>query len=162
MTLVSAPECYGKSTLISSWLELIKCPTAWISPDEYDNNLGAFLSYFIAAIQSIFPQTLADTQALLNAPELAPLRYLSGSLINELNAIGEDYILVLDDYHYILETSIHDLLDEMFRHTPRVLHLVIGPRTDPTISLAELRARWHVIGNVRRELVMLRSIITIR
>ena len=58
LTLVSAPTGYGKSTLISCWLETADCPTAWGSLDERDNALGSFLSYFLAAIETI-PSTLA-------------------------------------------------------------------------------------------------------
>ena len=53
LTLVSAPAGYGKSTLISCWLETADCPTAWVSLDERDNALGSFLSYFLAAIETI-------------------------------------------------------------------------------------------------------------
>ncbi|MCP4397290.1 MAG: hypothetical protein GY801_08340 [bacterium] len=36
LTLVSAPAGYGKSTLVSHWLELSDCPCAWISLDEME------------------------------------------------------------------------------------------------------------------------------
>lgn len=39
LTLVSAPAGYGKSTLISSWLDTCKYPSAWLSLDEQDNDL---------------------------------------------------------------------------------------------------------------------------
>lgn len=83
--LISAPAGYGKSTLISCWLRGLDMPTAWISVDESDNDLESFLSYFIAAIQSIYPEKLSDTQALLQAPELPPINYLSSVLINEFD-----------------------------------------------------------------------------
>ena len=38
LTLVAAPAGYGKSTLLSSWLERVDCPNAWISLDEHDNH----------------------------------------------------------------------------------------------------------------------------
>ncbi len=144
LLLVSAPAGYGKSTLISSWVMGLEMPSAWVSMDESDNDLGVFLAYLIAAIQSISPKTLIEMQALLQAPELPPLRYLSSVLINELNAISGDYFLVLDDYHLIHEITIHNLLDELLRFPPRGLHLVIGTRTDPLLSLVELRARGQM------------------
>jgi len=144
LVLVSAPAGYGKSTLISSWLQGSEIPWAWISLDESDNDLAGFLSYFIAAVQTIFPKSLIDLQGLLQAPELPPLRYLVNALPNELNAIGEDYTLVLDDYHNIQEINIHNLLDDLLRFPPQGLHLVIGTRTDPMMSLVDLRARRQV------------------
>ena len=73
LTLVSAPVGDGKSTLISCWLESVDCPIAWLRLDEHDNDLGHFLGYFIAAIQTIFPGTVPETQALLNVTLLPPI-----------------------------------------------------------------------------------------
>ena len=36
LTLVSAPAGYGKSTLVSSWLEGRAEPSAWLTLDEAD------------------------------------------------------------------------------------------------------------------------------
>ena len=62
LTLVSAPAGYGKSTLVSCWLEACDIPSAWISLDETDNDLRMFLVYFLAAVQRIFPDDLRETQ----------------------------------------------------------------------------------------------------
>ena len=51
LTLVSAPAGYGKTTLVSSWLDTMDGPQAWVSLDEYDNDLIFFLNYFLAAIR---------------------------------------------------------------------------------------------------------------
>ena len=58
LTLVVAPAGYGKTTLVSSWLAACDCPSVWLSLDEGDNNLALFLSYFSAAVQTIFPGSL--------------------------------------------------------------------------------------------------------
>jgi LuxR family maltose regulon positive regulatory protein len=79
-TLISAPAGYGKSTLVSFWLELCELPSAWVSLYEYDNNLHLFLSYFVQAVQNIFPGTVHDTQAMLKTPDLPPVTVLSRSL----------------------------------------------------------------------------------
>ncbi len=85
LTLVSASAGYGKSTLVSSWLESLDCPTAWLSLDENDNDLALFLTYFLTCVQTAFPDAVDDTVALIEGIELPPLRVLSNSLINELN-----------------------------------------------------------------------------
>jgi DNA-binding NarL/FixJ family response regulator len=73
LTLVSAPAGYGKSLLISSWLETCSAwPCAWFSLDEDDSNLRQFLSYFVAAVQSAFPQACEQTQDLVSAAQLPP------------------------------------------------------------------------------------------
>ncbi|MFN2166694.1 MAG: transcriptional regulator, partial [Anaerolineae bacterium] len=140
LTLVSAPAGYGKSTLISCWLRSADCPSAWLSLDEHDNALGGFLRYFLAAIQTIFPDALPETQALLQAPLLPQISTIAHLLINEIDQLGEPFLLVLDDFHVIEVQPIHDLLNELLLHPPRNLHLVLGTRMDPVLPLVSLRA----------------------
>jgi LuxR family maltose regulon positive regulatory protein len=40
LTLVVAPTGFGKTTLVSSWLEACDCPSAWLSLDENDDDLA--------------------------------------------------------------------------------------------------------------------------
>jgi len=141
LTLVSAPAGYGKSTLVSCWLEHVDCPTAWLSLDEQDNQLSTFLQYFLAAVQTIFPNKLTETAAMLTSMAQPPIAVIANSLNNEINQIGEFFILVLDDYQLIQEQSIHDLLNELLLHPPPNLHLVIVTRMDPPLSLVTLRAK---------------------
>lgn len=44
VSFVSAPAGYGKSTLISHWLESADSPSAWLSLEESDNDLVIFLN----------------------------------------------------------------------------------------------------------------------
>ncbi|MHC4165622.1 MAG: LuxR C-terminal-related transcriptional regulator [Planctomycetota bacterium] len=144
LSLVSAPAGYGKSTLASSWLETCAYPYAWLSLDEDDNDLHVFLSYFLAAIQSMFPDVGKTTQILLNTLILPPLSVLTEALLNDLDQIDDGFILVLDDYHRIRETAVHDLLSELLSHPPQGLHLVLLTRRDPPLPLVALRSRGQM------------------
>ena len=99
-TLVSAPAGYGKSMLISSWIDHSKNTYAWISLSDEDNDLSIFLSYINAAIQRIFPGVLSEFGMLLNASEMPPFKVLEETLINELDEINEDFILELYGQKY--------------------------------------------------------------
>jgi LuxR family maltose regulon positive regulatory protein len=144
LTLVSAAAGYGKTTLISSWLESSEQPWAWLSLDERDDDLVTFLTYFIAAIHTIYPAACRETLALLNAANLPPLDVFSRSLINELDQLEPAFTLVLDDLHFITDVAIHDLLTELLRYPPQPLHLVIITRRDPSLPITTLRARDQV------------------
>jgi len=141
LTLVSASAGYGKTTLISSWLEATDDPSAWLSLDEYDDDVPVFLTYFIAAVQTIFPVVGQETLALLNAASLPPLSVLARSLTSELEQLTSPFILVLDDFHVIRDSDIHDLLNELLRHPSRTMHLVVITRRDPPLPITQLRAR---------------------
>ncbi len=140
LILILAPAGYGKSTLASSWLEASEWPNAWISLDESDNDLHLFLTYLLNAVRTIFPEAVQKTLAMLNAPVLPPPQVLSGSLINELDMIKEDFVLAMDDFHLIRDKSVLELVIEVLRHPPRPLHLALIGRKDPFLPIYTLRA----------------------
>jgi len=49
LILVSAPAGYGKSVLVSQWVERQAQPSVWLSLDEADSDFRQFLSYLLAA-----------------------------------------------------------------------------------------------------------------
>lgn len=65
LTLISAPAGYGKSTLASRWMATCDGPSGWVSLDDSDGDVRMFLSYFLAAIQSLFPKTELSAEVLL-------------------------------------------------------------------------------------------------
>jgi len=77
--------------------------------DENDDDPRIFLRYYAAAIKRVFPNACDDIIALLNAPQLPPQEYLATKLVNELAALPEEFVLVLDDYHFIGEKAVHGL-----------------------------------------------------
>ena len=145
LALVSAPAGYGKSTLVSCWLEASDVRSAWVSLDEDDNDLGLFLSYFVSAIQRIFPATCGATLSMLNVAHLPPVSVLARSLINELDQIEKEFILALDDYHLIRDKSVHGLITKLLGHPSAFMHLVLIGRRDPPLPLTALRAKGQMI-----------------
>jgi len=141
LTLVSAPAGWGKTTLVGQWMDALEDPGAWVSLDETDNDPRVFLSYFIAAVRTAFPDACRETFALLKQGELPPLEVLGATLINELDSIQGHLVLALDDYHRIREPSIHQILTSLLVHPPNSLHLAIMSRRDPPIPVASLRGR---------------------
>ena len=135
LTLVSAPVGYGKTTLIAAWLGSCERPAAWLSLDKNDNDLALFLSYFTAAIGTVFPHSCSDTLELLHSPQTPTLDYLAGTLTNEIDALPGPIILALDDYHFINETGIQQLMARLINYQPASLHLVIATRSDPLLPL---------------------------
>lgn len=138
--LVSAPAGYGKSLLISCWLEKCERPGAWLSLDQGDNDLQRFLSYLVAAVHTIFPQAATETQLLIDSATLPPLAVLAATLVNELERVDHAFIIVLDDIHRIREKAVHEFLNLILHHPPRRMNLVLAGRRDPLISIATLRA----------------------
>ncbi len=141
LTLISAPAGYGKTTLASCWLDVSDNLSAWVSLDEKDNDFRRFLSYFLAAIQTIFSDAGRKTMALVNALTPPPVSALADNLINELDLIKQPFILVLDDFHLIKDESVLNLLTQWLRHLSQAMHLVLIGRRDPPLPISMLRAK---------------------
>ena len=144
LTLISAPAGYGKSVLMSSWLEESCFPSAWISLDHRDNDFRSFVAYFLASLRGLYPQLGEEVQALLQTPRFPPPHVIARNLINDLEQLDGRFILALDDYHFIHEKNIHDLVVEFLRHPLHSMHLAIASRVDPPLPLASLRAKGQL------------------
>jgi LuxR family transcriptional regulator, maltose regulon positive regulatory protein len=141
VTLVTAPAGYGKTVLISSWLNSQTESACWLSLESADNNPVVFLTYLVAAIKTIFPEGCAETSSLLRALDPPPLSILQTRLINELDLLPHKIIVILDDYHLIDRQEIHDVMIALVNHLPPNIHLLISAREDPPFPLAVWRAR---------------------
>ncbi|MFN2233636.1 MAG: LuxR C-terminal-related transcriptional regulator, partial [Anaerolineales bacterium] len=146
VTLLSAPAGFGKTTLVSNWLNSSGFQVAWLSLDEGDNDSARFLSYVIVAMQRTNLGVRESLQSILDAPQRPAAEMLLGALINEISGQEphERYILVLDDYHQIENPAIHQALSFLIEHQPPQLHLVITSREDPPLSLSLLRGRGQI------------------
>ena len=144
LTLVVAPAGYGKSVTISQWLDQTSNPNAWISLDDEHNSPRIFMDYLVAAIQQIFPGSLDNFKSILESNDSLTYNTLVPSLINELDAIGEEFILVLDDYYLIRENAVHTIVNDLLAYPPQNMHLVIITRMDPPLNINSLRAYSRV------------------
>src|SRR5690606_31622220 len=81
---------------------------------------------------------------IVQASQPPPIEPLLTALINEIAAIPDDFILVLDDYHVIDAKSIGDGLAFVVEHLPPQMHLVITTREDPILPIPRLRARGRM------------------
>ena len=147
LTLVAAPAGYGKTTLITSWLNSFTESTRhiWLSLEKSDNAPARFLSYWTTAWSRISDFELENILELLDAPQLPPFQNILDEIINPLARLKEPVILVLDDYHIITNALIHEMLEYFLEHQPRQTHLVIITRSDPPLPLARLRARSQMV-----------------
>ena len=144
LTLISASAGFGKTTLVSEWLADRKRPVAWLLLDEGDNDPTRFLTYLVAALQTIASNIGAGALAVLQAPQPPPTEVILTALLNEITNIPHHFILVLDDYHLIDSKPVDNVLTFLLEHLPPQMHLVIATREDPHLPLARLRARGQL------------------
>src|SRR5262249_183781 len=161
LTLLSAPAGFGKTTLLAAWLSrsdergtmndegseipVHRLKVAWLSLDEGDNDPTTFLSYLIAAIQTIAPTLRSAPLALLQIPQPPGLETLLHVVLNDLTTLGQECLLVLDDYHLIRTAAIHRALAFLVEHLPPALHVILATRAEPPLPLARLRGRGQLL-----------------
>ena len=144
LTLISAPAGFGKTTLVSEWVEGIERPAAWLSLDERENDPARFLTYLVAAVQTIAASVGEGVLSMLQSPQPPSPEAILTALLNDLTTIPDPFILVLDDYHVLEARAVDQALTSLVEHLPPQMHLVIATREDPPLPLARLRARGQL------------------
>ena len=150
LILISAPAGFGKTTLVSEWVQEMGGVTppiavAWLSLDGSDKDPARFLIYLVAALQTVAPNIGEGVLAALQSPQPPPAESILTLLINEITALPDDVILILDDYHAVDSKPVDNALVFLLEHQPSHLHLVLATREDPQLPLARLRARGQLI-----------------
>jgi len=141
LILISAPAGFGKTTLLSDWIQQSKMPVAWFSVDKGDNEPVHFLNYIIAGLQTVESNIGQSTRNLMKSLQLLPIQSILINFINDVISIPKDFALVLDDYHLVDSKSIHHLITFLLDHLPPQMHLIIATRSDPTLPLSRYRSQ---------------------
>ncbi len=147
LTLVSAPAGFGKTTLLAEWLAAAPADgrsVAWLSLDQRDNDPALFWTYLVAALKTAASEVGSGALSLLQPPR-PPSEAGLVTLLNDLDALSNDVVLVLDDYHVIDAREVQDGMAFLLEHLPPQIHLVIGSRADPALPLARLRGRGELV-----------------
>jgi ATP/maltotriose-dependent transcriptional regulator MalT len=145
LTLIIAPAGFGKTTLVTSCVTDCGIPVAWLSLDKDDNQARHFLNYLIAAVREADNTIGNESAQRMGAMQQALPEAVLTSLINDLDVVGREMILVLDDYQFISNQAVHEAVAFLLERCPKNFHLVIATRSDPPLSLARLRARGQTV-----------------
>jgi LuxR family transcriptional regulator, maltose regulon positive regulatory protein len=152
LTLISAPAGFGKTTLVSEWIATLtpapvpegEVKVAWLSLDEGDNDPNRFLIYLVSALRMIMVNIGEGELRALQSPQPPAVESILAALLNDIAAISDSFILVLDDYHMIESAAVDQALAFLVEHLPPHMHLVIATREDPPLPLARLRVRGQL------------------
>ena len=142
LILISAPAGWGKTSLLTAWLETEanERPFAFLRLEDGDDDAAVFWTYVIAALRTIHPGFMASEDEALRTPGMDPMRLVVPQLVNELGEIDEPIVLVLDDFHLTTQPSLHESVRYLVDHLPPKVCLVIATRADPPLPLGRLRA----------------------
>lgn len=149
IVVVTAPAGYGKTTLISSWITygIKKQKVTWLTLDAEDNEEGLFWSYFLQSFyrNAWIPEEMKQRADFMLSREISADRLPLISFINDLAGLGEQVIMVLDDFGVIQNPQILDKLKYLLRHLPANAHLIFSGREMCEIGLAKQKASGEVL-----------------
>jgi LuxR family maltose regulon positive regulatory protein len=141
LTLISAPAGYGKTTVAVEWMLSLGLQMLWLTLDEEDNDPVRFTGYLVAAFQQVDEDIGTRSLEMLQSPQLPQAEVLITPLINDLAARPSPLIFALDDYHFIQNSIIHQMVGFLLEHQPPHLHQVILTREDPLLPISRLLSR---------------------
>lgn len=159
LILLSAPPGYGKTTLLTGWVQSHEIACAWMALDTDDNDPTRFFLLLLNALNTHFPG-ISDLAPILSVPRTPQYDDLITEVVNRLaladgmtgTKAGGDVLLAMDDYHLITSQTIHEALQKLVNHLPPQLHLALLTREDPPLLLARLRARRQMVEIRARDL----------
>jgi LuxR family maltose regulon positive regulatory protein len=140
LVLVNAPAGFGKTNLLVDWFQQSAWPAAWLTLDAEDNDLTRLFRYLIYALQQIKPDLGAETLDLIQSTRASGIEMGLTLLINELSALSEHLVLVLDEFHQLSDPELLQAINYLLKHQPANLHLILAGRGEPQLELAPLRA----------------------
>ncbi|MFT7185026.1 MAG: LuxR family maltose regulon positive regulatory protein [Pseudohongiellaceae bacterium] len=142
LILVSAPAGYGKTTLVSQWLQHENKNFCWLSLDNADDEPVRFWRYLIGSINSRIENIGAETIRFLESTP-TQIEAAITSLVNALNEhsiSGHSLTIVLDDFHVIQNKEILQLFTYFIDFIPANIEVIITTRFEPSLPIS----RWSV------------------
>lgn len=162
LSLVSAPAGFGKTTLIRQWMEESPQKCCWYSLDDSDNEFQRFWRYFISSVQQFYPKIGETTLEMISSRSIFEVEdknfeVLLTPFINELFELEEGICFVLDDYHQISDSMIHESMAFFIENISTCFHLITTTRSDPPWPMHKWRVKNQMTEIRQSDLKMSRE-----
>jgi LuxR family transcriptional regulator, maltose regulon positive regulatory protein len=144
LTLVSAPTGFGKTSALAAWAAASPARFGWLSLDAGDDEPTRFWSYVVAAIAGAAREVRGTAARRLRAPGVSVADDVLPVVANELAALKQPLVVVLDDYHVISDHAIHAGVGYVLDRLGRGVHLVLACQSDPPLNVGRMRARGEL------------------
>jgi LuxR family maltose regulon positive regulatory protein len=152
LTLIRGQAGWGKSSVLAAWSAADSRPFAWFAVDRGDNDAVRFFRYAIESLRTVADSVGERSEALLRTPRLDIVDHLLPTLLNELDALPEPTVFVVEDYHTIDNAEVHEAVSYLLDHAPAHLELVISTRVEPPLPVSRLRGRGELLEVAAHEL----------
>ncbi len=164
LLLLTAPAGYGKTTIVTEFINSSGRMTAWVQVTADMKSVFDLIEYLVSSLRKInlqFGNSLLETIEMAENDSIrikdhqALLTELAGIMINDmLNTFTEKILIVLDDLHELQDSeNTFEFLDLLIRDLPVNVQLLIVSRQLPKLSLTHLRAKRQLREITQKELM---------
>ena len=141
LSIVCAPSGYGKTTLLSQWSKRFIGQTAWISLDQTDNDPIRFWKIVAKTIgQALQTDLYERLLPLLTTQPRLPVKLFVDLISTEIGSSNVKVQLILDDYQFITQSTIHRSIARMIEHRQKNFRLIIASQRQLPLPLIKWKA----------------------
>ena len=141
---VVAPAGFGKTTLLGHLAERDERSFAPVALDERDNDPVVLLRYVAGALDRVTHVAPSVFEAL-SVPGRSVWSICIPRVCAALSTATEPLLLVLDDLHFVSDSTSLDAVAALLAHVPEGSQIVVSSREAPPLPLARLRAQGGVL-----------------
>lgn len=141
---VVAPAGYGKTTVLSQWVERTNGQSAWLTLDRRDNDPAVLVGYVAAALDRVEPIDARVRRSLLS-PGVATTAHALPLLASLMSSRRRSSMLVLDNVEVIDNQRSLDVITQLGSFLASGSRLAVASRVEPPLPMARLRAHGQVL-----------------
>ena len=151
LTLLSAPAGWGKTTLLAQWALGAGEDQrfGWLSLDRSDNDPVWFWMYVVAALQKVSPGVGTRAVELL-AMGADPVQVVLPTLLNDLDTIASPMVLIVDDYHLVVNRAVHQQLAFVDRPDAGESSLGVGHPIGSDVAVGSAEGQRRACRSAKR------------
>jgi LuxR family transcriptional regulator, maltose regulon positive regulatory protein len=142
VVLIEAPAGYGKTTLVTQWLDADRRPFGWYSIDESDNDPVVFLTYLAAALNDCGSKVVLNAAG---APSPQALKAMVAEVARGFSSLPSPAVLVLDNVHVLRNRSALRALIEFLSRVASGSQVAVVTRNTPGLPMADLQAKGRLV-----------------
>jgi len=151
LILVAAPAGYGKTTAVTQWSSLMTGrQLAWVSLDAAENDPVRLWTSIATALARAGCRIDDDITGFVASQRTAITARVLPRLINALAVLGDQIVLVFDDFNLVHSRACLEQVNFFLDHLPTSATVVIISRSDPRLHLARMRVSGRM-GEIRAD-----------
>ncbi|UZE95186.1 LuxR C-terminal-related transcriptional regulator [Alkalimarinus alittae] len=147
LSIVCAPAGYGKTSLLSYWVQHSENnveSVAWLTLDVRDNDIIRLCSYLIESLSCILDDKAKE--ALYALLDVHACRWnetvaekLVVQLVSKIEATDDPLMIILDNFQSIQTVQVKRFIEALLTHAPRNLSVVILSSQPTELSTTKFR-----------------------